>query len=94
MRRHRQGCYSAHIERVAIGRSPRCSRSADRATAATAIVDDELLSHGFVQTLTDHARKNIGRTAGDEGNDDAHRARGVLLCMRIKRAQATGTETR
>ena len=49
----------------------------DRATGATAVIHHHGLAKGLRETLCNHPRHNIGRAAGHEGGDQAHRFIGI-----------------
>jgi len=66
-------------ERVAVGRRLRGAAGADVAAGAADVLDIELLAHLLGQLRRDHPREQVGRAAGCERNDHAHRSRRVAL---------------
>ena len=47
------------------------------AANARAVIDDKFLTGSFRQRASKHPRDHVGRTAGGEPDQDAHRARRV-----------------
>jgi len=71
----------AEQQRVAVGRGLRHLLGADVAARAGAVLDDHLLAEADAERLGHHARAVVGDAAGGERHHDAHRLRGILLCM-------------
>jgi hypothetical protein len=61
-------------QRVAVGRRPRRLRGAHVAGRAGDVLNIELLAEMVGELLRGKARENVGRAAGLERDDDAHRA--------------------
>jgi hypothetical protein len=78
-------------KRVAVGRRPRGFHRADRAAAPAAVVHDDLLAERARQLFRERARGDVGRAAGRERHDEAHRARRPGLCFG-ERAEQKQTE--
>ena len=66
-------------EGVAVRRGLHHLRGGDGAVGAELVLDDEGLAHRFGERLREDARHDVGRAAGGEVDDDAHRLRRVLL---------------
>jgi hypothetical protein len=71
--------HDAH--RVTVGRRLGAHLHPDVASGARAVVRDELHAVRFRQKLRDHAADDVGRSAGRERNDHAHRLGWILLCV-------------
>ena len=65
------------VERVAVGRGLGAFGVGDVAAGAGLVVDVELLAERGRQFLRDDAGDHIGRAAGGEADQDAHRMIGV-----------------
>jgi len=66
-------------ERVAVGARLRGAARSDIAARAGDVLDVELNAHLLGQLLSHEAGEHIGRTAGREWNDHAHRSCGIGL---------------
>ena len=64
---------AVEADRVAVGRRMGDRVGADIAARAALVLDDELLAGELAQLLAGDAREHVGRTAGREGVDVAHR---------------------
>ena len=62
-----------HEQRITVRRRLHDRFGAEIAAGARPVLDDELLTEPLRQPLPHQARKNIGRAAGGEADDDAHR---------------------
>ena len=72
-------------ERIAVRRRAHDRLGGDIAASARPVLDDELLAEPLRQPLTDQARDDVGRAAGGEADDDAHRPRRIGLRPRDAR---------
>ena len=72
-------------DRITVGRRLRRSARSDIAAGAGDVLDVELHAHLLGQLLRHEAGEHIGRTAGREWNDHAHRPRGVGFTRRDAR---------
>src|SRR5438552_1697724 len=90
----------AHVERdvgkspddevVAVGGGARDELRADEGAGAGAVLDHEGLPCLLAQLLREHAPHQIEPAARGGGNDDAHRARGVILGKRGGQRRESG----
>ena len=65
--------HAGHEQRVAVRRGSHDHFGADRAAGARPVLHHEWLAEPLRQPLPDQAREDVGRVAGDEADDDAHR---------------------
>ena len=72
----------AHHDGVAVGRALGGQFGRDIAPGAAPIVDHERLSELLAQRGLHRARDDVRRAAGGEGDEDANRARRILLGRR------------
>ena len=68
-----------HLQRVAVRRRPHDHLGPDVAGGARPVVDHQRLAELIRQPLSDDARDDVGRAAGREGDDQAHRPRRISL---------------
>jgi hypothetical protein len=59
-----------HQERVAVGRRLGDAIGAEHGTGARLVLDHDRLAERPGEPLAEHARVNVGRSAGGEGHDD------------------------
>jgi hypothetical protein len=78
-RRADHDCRGVVEDRIAVGERARRLLGGDVAARAGLVVHHHLLAHLHRELLRDHARDNVGRPAGREGDDHAHRLGGVGL---------------
>jgi hypothetical protein len=74
-----------HHERVAVGRCLRDFGGADGRSGAGLVLDDDGLADRGRELLLQDARRDVGESAGAEGDDDLDGLRGELLRLRVKR---------
>jgi hypothetical protein len=78
-------CRDRQHQRVAVGRRPDDELGADIAGGARPVLDDERLFEPFRQPLRHQPRDDVGRAAGDDGDDQTHRPRRIGLRPRDPR---------
>ena len=72
-------------QRVAVGRALGDVVGADDARARRPVLHHEALPQALAQVLRQDAADDVGAAAGREGDDHAHRARGIVLGRRASR---------
>src|SRR5262249_28931043 len=70
-----RGPYDAR--RIAVGGRAPHRPGRDFGAGAGPVLDNEWLPEPLLQPLSDHARADVGRTAGREPDDNAHRPRRI-----------------
>jgi hypothetical protein len=69
----------AEQQRVAVRRRAHHRFGRDIAAGARPVVDDDSLAQAIRQPLADHAGDDVGRAAGRNLDDEAHRLRRIRL---------------